>query len=96
MCAGGKLKERAKGSDENTQGAKAPKTSANKLELSPHTKTVWSWQKTLSKNILYKETYLREVVRNSSPRRKDKSNGPTWKILKSQAGVIEGQARAPS
>lgn len=39
MCAGGKLKERARGSDENTpQGAKAPKTSANKLELSPHTK----------------------------------------------------------
>lgn len=38
MCAGGKVKERVKGSDENTQGAKAPKTSANKLELSPHTK----------------------------------------------------------
>lgn len=39
MCAGGKRKERVRASEESTpQGAKALKTSVNKLELPPQTK----------------------------------------------------------
>lgn len=76
------LNKRTRGSEESTpQRAKALKNLANESEpFTSYQEQSGAGKRRLSKNALYKETYLREVVENSSPRR---GTGPTVQPVRS-------------